>query len=168
MDGDGDDRLDWKKKDVEVLNGRWRLVYTSSATFHRYGGLSSLEKAFSLRTALNAVSTPDLFMTMKLPYYVIFEETVKKQDPPELFGISLGDKAEASSVIIECQVEPSPKGFMTLTCGEFQEGNNRYAPTQFQEKAVRLINIVSPTYIDDELLVLRASPATNLYIFVKA
>jgi hypothetical protein len=155
-------RGDWMV-DPSLLQS-WRLVFTSSATFRRNGGLS----AYALY--VEGVETPELLMHVAgsrlAQGQLLFEEPLDAASAA-LVARSLrlpADEASPDAVRIECRWEAARDDSLSVTAKKIVVGSRDWAPRVSQndevdfdqDKAVRVLGATKPTFLDRELLVLRA------------
>eukprot|EP00965_Chrysotila_dentata_P228184 6196461-Pleurochrysis_carterae.AAC.4 len=140
------------------LEGAWRLLYSSSPTMRRNGGLVG----FPLMKS--GVQTPELFMSIQTGRVqaVTFEEPV------------LTEGVEGEPVLVEATWKAMPNDVMQISPRRIVRGDASWEPANSQlrgevdfdqDKAVRVMSACRPIYLDEDLLILRGQVESVIFVF---
>lgn len=163
---------DWMIADC-LFASSWRLAYTSSRTFARYGGLSSWAGRFE------GVSTPSLVMHItRSPQLVVLEEALTDEASAMALARALNlpaaERPTAPSVLVEGVWRTLAGDGLGIDTKAIRYGSRSFKPADgaadgmidFEhEKAVRVLGATKPVFLDASLLVLRGQAEGVVFIF---
>ena len=143
-----------------VFSGTWRLLYTSSKTFHTNMGLMAYSRD------VEGVETPELLMKVQTDYRLVnFEE------PITFVGTSIakamGGLVGADTLVAECSWRPTNNGIFAIESQKIVAGSRSWVPADRQAKGIRAMSACTPIYLDQELLVMRGQIPTVVFVWEK-
>jgi hypothetical protein len=150
-----------------ALDGSWRLRFTSSRVFHRNGGLTGYTVSYP------GVSTPSLFMSIgPAAGRLVFTEPVQVDQP------STAGADPPTEVVAECAWSVGPNEALKIECQRYVAGDRMWAPragtgasdeVDFDaDKAIRVLALTFPIFLDKELLILRGQVPDIVWVFERA
>lgn len=155
-----------------LLNAEWKLLYTSSTTFHDNGGL------IGYASDLADVSTPELLLRFteakRAKGKLEFEEPIVRGESAEGGG---WQKGLADSVVAQCQWQCAADGALKVKPGQFVAGERTWDAVDRRgtdtvdferDKAIRALCSCKPIYLDGSLLMLRGLLPTVVWVFGRA
>lgn len=143
-----------------VFSGTWRLLYTSSKTFHTNMGLMAYSRD------VEGVETPELLMKVQTDYRLVnFEE------PITFVGNSIAKAMSglvgADTLVAECSWRPTNTGIFAVESQKITAGSRSWVPADRQAKGIRTMSACTPIYLDQELLVMRGQVPTVVFVWEK-
>jgi hypothetical protein len=156
-----------------LFAGSWRLAYTSSRTFARYGGLSSWAERFE------GVRTPSLLMRItRSPQLIVLEELLADEASALALARALNIPSNQTppppSVLVEGVWRTLAGDGLGIETKSIRYGERSFKPADgaadgmvdFEhEKAVRVLGATKPVFLDASLLVLRGQAEGVVFIF---
>ena len=143
-----------------VFSGTWRLLYTSSKTFHTNMGLLAYSRD------VEGVETPELLMKVRSDYRLVnFEE------PITFVGNSvakaMGGLVGADTLVAECSWRPTNNGIFSIESQKITAGSRSWVPADRQAKGIRAVSACTPIYLDQEMLITRGQVPSVVFVWEK-
>lgn len=158
------------------LEGRWRLIYTSSTTFAKNRGMTLIGSEIG-------ISTPELIMKIQPNFNrILYEEAVVKEKLDKSIqengflkavysSVSKAD-IDATSITVDCGFRLCKDNSMTINPITLTQGDvtSRLsnAVTDQKSRASRAMGNVRPVFLDQDLIVFRSYLDYIVWIFERA
>ena len=161
-------QMGWENS-PDLVGSDWRLLYTSSTTFHDNGGL------IGYASEMADVSTPELLLRFteakRATGKLEFEEPLVRGEAADGGGWQRG---LADSVVAKCTWACAADGALKVTPGQFVAGERTWDAVDRRgtdtvdferDKAIRVLCSCKPIYLDGSLLLMRGLLPTVVWVF---
>mmetsp|Transcript_141901 Transcript_141901/g.257862 ORF Transcript_141901/g.257862 Transcript_141901/m.257862 type:complete len:348 (+) Transcript_141901:85-1128(+) len=154
-------------RDSPYLEGRWRLIYTSSKTFHKNRCITGVASE-------TGMSSPELIMEIQPRLNrILYEEAIVRQKMDltdggfvkQMFSFLSKAVVNADEITVDCSFRLCKDNSMTIKPLTMIAGEESFQPADKQDRASRAMGNVRPVFLDQDIVVFRSYLDYMVWIF---